>query len=129
MRQILILFSVLIFCVTAKSSAQTPPVEAERASEQQATAADEGREDSHDGNSHEGDDEERLLKQRKLEIGMILTSGIVVLGVFLVVLTLLYGRRTRRQMTAGRGVSAQRDELWYLKKTPESDGERPGAQE
>jgi hypothetical protein len=67
-----------------------------------------------------GEEQENNRQKRMLEIGLILTSGIVIVGVFLVVLTLLYGRRTKRQLAAGRGPSSPRDDLWYLKKSSEA---------
>lgn len=81
------------------------------------------------------DENEKALRKRKLEIGMIFTGIIVVVGVFLVVMILLYGRRTRRQIAAGRAASAPRDELWYLKQrrdtsaTDDSKSEREGDSE
>jgi len=63
---------------------------------------------------------EKKRRKQKLEIGLILTSVIMIMGIFLVVLTLLYGRRTKRQLAAGRGPSAPRDELWYLKKSQDA---------
>lgn len=63
------------------------------------------------------DDRVKQQQKQKVEIGLILTSVIVIIGVFLVVLTLLYGRRTKRQLAAGRGPSSPRDDLWYLKKS------------
>lgn len=66
------------------------------------------------------EDREKRRKKQKVEIGLILTSGIVMLGIFLVTLTLLYGRRTKRQLASGRGPTSPRDDLWYLKKTREA---------
>jgi hypothetical protein len=65
--------------------------------------------------SSDSEDEDQNLKKRKLEIGIILTAGIFLVGLFLVAVTLIYGRRTRRQIAMGRGPSQARDELWYLK--------------
>jgi len=75
--------------------------------------------------------QEQDLQKRKLEIGMILASGIFLMGMFLVILTLIYGRRTRRQLAAGRGESQPRDELWYLKhrKEVEHSSEQDETQE
>ena len=74
-------------------------------------------------------DEDSFLLKRKLEIGLILTAGIFLLGMFLVITTLAYGRRTRRQLAAGRGDSQPRDELWYLKNERQEDFKQDESQE
>lgn len=53
-----------------------------------------------------------------IEIGFVLLGGIGILGVFLIAFALIYGRRLRRQVQAGRSPSQVRDELWYLKAKP-----------
>jgi len=128
MRSLLILF-LLAICLApellmAQSETladQTTSSETEAAHELQAEPAAGGSEREGRGTiSSAQEDQERKLRKQKLEIGLILTSAIVMAGVFLVVLTLLYGRRTKRQLAAGRGPSAPRDDLWYLKKSQES---------
>lgn len=75
------------------------------------------------------DDHDSTLQKQKLEIGLILTACIFLLGLFLVVSTLIYGRRTRRQLAAGRGDSQLRDELWYLKNERNDESDRDESQE
>ncbi|MBD3672579.1 MAG: hypothetical protein HUJ26_03540 [Planctomycetaceae bacterium] len=74
-------------------------------------------------------DEESFLLKRKLEIGLILTACIFLLGMFLVITTLAYGRRTRRQLAAGRGDSQPRDELWYFKNERQDDSKQDESRE
>ncbi len=78
---------------------------------------------SHTESSDSGNSQEEVQK-RKLEIGMILVAGILMLGLFLVAVILVYGRRTRRRLALGRGESSPRDDLWYLKHA-EADSETP----
>lgn len=70
-------------------------------------------------------DQQDDIKKRKLEIGMILTSGVLILGIFLIAMILLYGRRLRRQLALGREPTQPRDELWYLKNPVESETPPP----
>lgn len=128
------LSSVLIATPFLFVRADDPPAEAalitpsQIAAETRASAAAESPADAED-------ERDRRLKKRKLEIGMIFTGGIIVMGVFLVVVILIYGRRTRRQLAAGRTASAPRDELWYLKQrrdafsADDSKSEREGDSE
>ena len=62
---------------------------------------------------------EQKEQKKQLEIGMILVGGILILGVFLLVLTLLTSRRFKRTIAQGRQPSQPRDELWYLKNPPD----------
>jgi len=77
----------------------------------------------------EGESPDSSLQKQKLEIGLILTACILLLGLFLVVSTLIYGRRTRRQLATGRGDSQPRDELWYLKNEKTDESQRDESQE
>jgi hypothetical protein len=110
--------------------AEDPPVDRNPAAETESLTT----EPAEQQDSAE-DEKEQELRKRKLEIGMIFTSIIVVMGVFLVVMILLYGRRTRRQLATGRAASAPRDELWYLKQrrdtsaADDSKSEREGDSE
>ncbi|MDC0307562.1 MAG: hypothetical protein P8M30_03755 [Planctomycetaceae bacterium] len=103
--------SKLIFILLALLASQT--VFAQDTALQNATT--ELTSDVSTSQSSDLDEEDEDLKKRKLEIGIILTAGIFLVGLFLVAVTLIYGRRTRRQIAAGRGPSQARDELWYLK--------------
>jgi hypothetical protein len=120
--KLFVLFLVLSVSPTIFAQETTP----EKTSTPEHVAGGESEESQTD--SH---DAETALKKRKLEIGMILTAGIFLLGMFLVVVTLIYGRRTRRQIAAGRGPSQVRDELWYLKNksAKSSIGEQDESQE
>jgi len=105
---------------TVSAQESTPTL----SSEQQVT-------DTEQSASENSDAEEKDLQKRKLEIGIILTAGIFLVGLFLVAVTLIYGRRTRRQIAMNRGPSQVRDELWYLKhaKDPSNEDESDETQE
>ncbi len=89
--------SKLIFILLALLASQT--VFAQDTALQNATT--ELTSDVSTSQSSDLDEEDEDLKKRKLEIGIILTAGIFLVGLFLVAVTLIYGRRTRRQIAAG----------------------------
>jgi len=123
-----LLFSATLIAFSSQVFAQADS-EARAVEEQHDQAhVDDGDDESSTEHGDE-DGQDSLLQKRKLEIGLILTACIFLLGLFLVVSTLIYGRRTRRQLAAGRGDSQLRDELWYLKNERNDESDRDESQE
>ena len=117
---ILLLFAVCLTPALLLAQSETSADQESVSQTEAVPAPDETTDDVDGAETSAQEEQEKQRKKQKLEIGLILTSAIVILGIFLVVLTLLYGRRTKRQIAAGRGPTPPRDDLWYLKKSRES---------
>ncbi len=59
--------------------------------------------------------EKNQEKRRYAEVAMMLLSGIVILGIFLLVIALVLGRRYRRIARSGPPRKGAPDPFWYLK--------------
>lgn len=59
--------------------------------------------------------EKNQEKRRYAEVAMMLLSGIVILGIFLLVIALVLGRRYRRIARSGPPRTGAPDPFWYLK--------------
>lgn len=111
---IAVAFSALVFCISSPSVASM--MEAEKADQ---TASGDGFDDSDDGREWPP---ELMRRERVVTAGTMVLVGIVAVGLTLIAVVMILGRRFRRVARQRPASPTVVDELWYLKskKTPTS---------